>query len=177
MSCRSACSLLPCRLASMCESEAEPTQHTGKERRHLRKPLIMPIFRQAADPSADRSRGHSELAKERLLSLGDLNRSRALLVIIRYMVDPRAHRVTAHEASVERLQQFGDRRHVLHTGVEPQIIRIRMPEIMPCACAVPRRFSWLEPIPHHVEHGCQIGSYKPLPTRLNRARNPLRITM
>jgi hypothetical protein len=61
--------------------------------------------------------------EQMILNLAEFHRLRALFVIIRYPVDPRAHWITAHLAGV-RLQQFSDRHYVLHSGIEPQIIAI-----------------------------------------------------
>ena len=54
-----------------------------------------------------------------VLSLGDLNRSCAFLIIIRYVIDSSAHGMAPHRAGIEGLQQFGDRRDVLHTRIKP----------------------------------------------------------
>lgn len=40
------------------------------------------------------------------------------------MVDPGAHRIAPHRIRIVGLQKLGDRRHILHTGIEPEVIRI-----------------------------------------------------
>jgi hypothetical protein len=64
------------------------------------------------------------LGKEWLLMFRDLNAVRTVLVIVRHVVDLRADWVTAHESSIEGLQQFGDHFHAGRAGVEPQFIAL-----------------------------------------------------
>src|ERR1700758_2103213 len=47
------------------------------------------------------------------------NGSRTFLIIVAYMIDSGADGIAPHRASVIRLQQFGNRRDILHSGVEP----------------------------------------------------------
>jgi hypothetical protein len=58
------------------------------------------------------------LGEETILRVGNNHRTRTFLIIVRHMVDSTAHRITAHESGIIRLQQFGNRRHVLHSGVK-----------------------------------------------------------
>jgi len=55
-----------------------------------------------------------------------VHRSRAFLVIIRHVVDPRADRIAAHQPSFVRLQKLRDDLHVGHAGIEPQIVVVRI---------------------------------------------------
>jgi hypothetical protein len=64
------------------------------------------------------------LGKKSILNLGWFHGRGASFVIIRYAVDPRAHGIAAHYPSIIRLQQFGRRSHILHSGVEPQIVAV-----------------------------------------------------
>ncbi len=57
-----------------------------------------------------------------ILNLCDLYWSRALLVIIRHVIDSSAHWIRAHETVIVGLQQFGNRCDILHSGIEPQIV-------------------------------------------------------
>src|SRR5690242_3114716 len=40
------------------------------------------------------------------------------------MIDPRADRVDAHLASIERSQELRDHRNVLHTRIKPEVVRL-----------------------------------------------------
>ena len=40
------------------------------------------------------------------------------------MIDATADRIAAHQPSIKGFQQFGDRCHTLHSGVEPKIIAV-----------------------------------------------------
>jgi hypothetical protein len=51
-----------------------------------------------------------------ILKRSNFHRSRTFLVIMCHMVDPTAHGITPHEPGIERLQQFGYRNHILHSG-------------------------------------------------------------
>jgi hypothetical protein len=64
------------------------------------------------------------LRKERILILHELQWHRALLVVVRHVVDPGAHRIAPHRTSIVGFQTFGDHRHVLHAGIEPQVVTI-----------------------------------------------------
>ena len=66
------------------------------------------------------------LCEEAILGFGDLHSSRALLVIVGHVIDATAHGVELHLAGVIGLQQFRDRGDVLHSGVEPEIERLRI---------------------------------------------------
>src|SRR5271169_1668018 len=68
----------------------------------------------------------SPLREEPILSLDDLHRSRALLVIIRHMIDTTAHWIVAHEAGAVGLHEFRDDLHVSHSRIEPEIVTICM---------------------------------------------------
>jgi len=64
--------------------------------------------------------------EQTVLSLGDLHRSRTLLIVIRHTVDPRAHGIAPHQFGIIRLQQFGGRTHIRHPRIEPQVVVIRI---------------------------------------------------
>ena len=68
----------------------------------------------------------SPLREEPILSLDDLHRSRALLVIIRHMIDTTAYRVAPHFAGVVGLHEFRDDLHVSHSRIEPQVVAVRI---------------------------------------------------
>lgn len=52
----------------------------------------------------------------------NLKRLRALCIIIRRVVDPRANRVRSHQPRIAGLQQIGDRFNVRHSRIEPQVL-------------------------------------------------------
>src|SRR5271169_271898 len=62
---------------------------------------------------------HGFLQEQPILSLDDLHRSRALLVVVRHIVDPTAHGVAPHGLGVVGLQQFRDDPHVGHARIKP----------------------------------------------------------
>ena len=62
--------------------------------------------------------------EQRVLSLDRLHGARTFLIIIRHMIDPRAHGIAPHEPGVERLEQFGRRTVILHAGIEPQVVSV-----------------------------------------------------
>ena len=61
-----------------------------------------------------------------ILGFGDVQRSRALFVIVPHMIDATAHGVAPHLPAVIGLQQFRHRRYVLHSRIEPQIVAVGM---------------------------------------------------
>jgi hypothetical protein len=73
-----------------------------------------------------RSGGKHERGLREESVLRYLDTSSALLVIIDDTIDATANGVAPHQPRFERLHQFGDRLDVLHSGVEPQIVRIWM---------------------------------------------------
>ena len=58
------------------------------------------------------------------LNLGDFYWRRTFFVVVSYVIDPTAHGKAPHLPSIERLQQFGRRSHVLHSGVEPKVVAV-----------------------------------------------------
>ena len=62
--------------------------------------------------------------EEPILILGDLNRSRAFLVIVRHVIDPRAYGIATHNLGIVRLQQFRDDLRVIHARIEPEIVTL-----------------------------------------------------
>ena len=70
--------------------------------------------------------GASTLREQWVLNLGKLHRTRTLLIIVRHVIDTGAHGVAPHEPSIAGLQQFGDGTDVLHSGVEPEVVVVRI---------------------------------------------------
>jgi hypothetical protein len=64
--------------------------------------------------------------EERILSLDRLHGSRTFLVIVRHVVDPRTHGIATHQPGVVGLQQIGSHTHFLHSGIEPEVVGIRI---------------------------------------------------
>ena len=64
------------------------------------------------------------LRKKPTLSLGELHGCGALLVVVRDVIDPRAHGIATHQPGVAGPQQLGRRAHILHTRIEPQIVAV-----------------------------------------------------
>jgi hypothetical protein len=54
--------------------------------------------------------------------LDEFHQARTVLVIVSYMVDPPAHWIAPHPTGIVGLQQFGNCRNILYSGVEPQIV-------------------------------------------------------
>jgi len=61
-----------------------------------------------------------------ILSFRDLHRTGAILIIVRHTIDPRAYGVAKHQAGIVGLQQCRDNLNIIHTRIEPEIVRIRM---------------------------------------------------
>ena len=66
----------------------------------------------------------SPLREEATLNLGEFDRSRAFLVIVRHMVDPRAHGIAPHQPGIVGLQQFGRSCDFCHARIEPQVVAV-----------------------------------------------------
>ena len=62
--------------------------------------------------------------EQRALSLGEFHRSRAFCVIIRHVIDPRAHRITPSSAEIVGPQEFGCRSRIPHPRIEPQVVGV-----------------------------------------------------
>ena len=50
--------------------------------------------------------------------------SRTFLVIINRAIDPTAYGIASHQPSIVGPQQFGHRRHVLRTQIEPKVVAV-----------------------------------------------------
>src|ERR1700756_162338 len=61
-------------------------------------------------------RPQKQLGEKPILLVGNLHRSRAFLVIVCHVVDPRADWIGAHQPSVKGLEQFRNGLHVGHAG-------------------------------------------------------------
>ena len=53
------------------------------------------------------------------LNLCEFHGCGAGFVVVSHVIDPTAHWIAAYQPSIEGLQHFGDRRDLLHCGVEP----------------------------------------------------------
>jgi hypothetical protein len=58
------------------------------------------------------------------LNLGEFHGCGAGFVVIGNVIDPRAHGIAPHEPGIKGLQQIGRRAHIVHAGVQPQVIGI-----------------------------------------------------
>jgi len=59
-----------------------------------------------------------------MLNLRGFHGSRAFLVVVAHVVDPRAYWIAAHQPSVVRFQKLGDDSYALHSGIEPKIVAV-----------------------------------------------------
>jgi hypothetical protein len=64
------------------------------------------------------------LRKAAILNLCERHGFGTLLIIVRHIVNPRAHRIAPHQPSIKALKQFGRRSHILHAGAQPQIVAV-----------------------------------------------------
>src|SRR5580692_12967024 len=60
------------------------------------------------------------LGETRILNLGEFHGRGAIRVVVRHVVDRRAHGIAPHRPSIVGLQQIGCRSHILHPRVEPE---------------------------------------------------------
>jgi hypothetical protein len=69
---------------------------------------------------------HGLQLEESILNQGEFHGRRAFPVVVGHVVDASAHRIAAHPASIESPQHFRRRTHILHSGIEPQVVGIRI---------------------------------------------------
>jgi hypothetical protein len=76
--------------------------------------------------------------EQRVLGHSKLHGFRAFCVVIRHMVDPRAHGIAPHQPSIVGLQHLGRRTHIPHTRIKPQIVAVWIKDnghaVVDCGC-------------------------------------------
>jgi hypothetical protein len=66
------------------------------------------------------------LREESILNLSEFHGCGAFCIVIHNAVDPSANRIAPHQPSVVGLQQIGSRVHIVHGGVQPQVVGIQI---------------------------------------------------
>jgi hypothetical protein len=64
------------------------------------------------------------LREQSSLNLGEFHGRGTCRIIVQYGVDPFAHWIAPHCPGIERLQQFGRRSDIRHSGIKPQLVAI-----------------------------------------------------
>ena len=74
--------------------------------------------------SQDKIDEHPSLEEQRILSLDEFHLCGTFCIVVSHLVDASAHGKGTHDLGITGLQQLGNRTHILHPRIEPQIVRI-----------------------------------------------------